>query len=149
MVKKMSSYTTSGREWLTRSGKGTPWREETFAFLQLSFDTECLQRPALSLLQRRVRSSKGTEQTQLPLDLSDLHSHSPWPWASVYEEFPVSLGWALHGLLSCLVFFLSPNPFHTKTQLTRWDRGALLSLIIVFQTQIANICSRMATIPPW
>lgn len=44
MVKKMSSC--------------TPWREGTFAFWQLPFDTECLQRPVLSLIPRQgLRSS--------------------------------------------------------------------------------------------
>lgn len=92
----------------------------------------------LAWYQDKGCAPKAPREHSSPLPRPSWQPLDPWPqWMG---GFPSPGGWALHGFLFCSPCFM--QSFYSKEELTRWDRGGLLSVIIVFETQIANTKGR-------
>lgn len=93
-------------------------------------DTECPQRPVLSLIPRQActleaQSRPGCQQTFL---------HTPLgPWLQ-FTEGSHLLGRSLAWIPFMLSVLPQSHPFRAKTELCRWDRRASLSSIIIFES---------------
>lgn len=145
MVKKMSSYIPICQGMTHRDRQGHPRKKRNFCFPAAPL-WHWMSSKASSLHDTKTSAALQRQQAD---SYDKTLIYSLLALTSPYRGFHISQGWAMYGFLSCLVFFLCPNSFHAKTELCRWDRGALLSLIIVFETQIANICSSTAAISSW
>lgn len=140
---QMAGHFMERWDGLTRIDRCTPRLERTSPH-HLSSDTKSFQRQSLAGHQDKWCSLKSPSQ--------------PWPDLPFPSYWPVASGWdvcvwggGVPHLLPVEIaeipfMFLALSQFRAKLQLSRWERRALLSLIIVSETQIANICSSMANI---